>query len=67
MIKNLLPVAMRNFKKDKWLSLLNIPGLTNGITFCLFLIFYVADELGYDRHCNNADNIYRINACTEEG
>ena len=58
MIKILLPVAMRNFKKDKWLSLLNIPGLTNGITN------YVAEELGYDRHCNNADNIYRINACT---
>lgn len=67
MIKNFLPIAMRNFKKDKWFSLLNIPGLTNGIIFCfLFLIFYVADELGYDRHCKNTDNIYRINACIQE-
>src|SRR6266542_5440856 len=40
MIKNLLLIAIRNFKKDKWFSLLNILGLTIGITFSLFLIFY---------------------------
>ena len=49
MLKNLLLVAFRNFKKDKWYTLLNVLGLTIGITFSLFLIFYIRDELNYDR------------------
>ncbi|MEO6327896.1 MAG: ABC transporter permease [Ginsengibacter sp.] len=60
MIKNLLLIAIRNFKKDKWYSLLNILGLTIGITFSLFLIFYITDELSYDRYNEKADRIFRI-------
>ena len=60
MIKNLLLIAVRNFRKDKWYSLLNILGLTIGITFSLFLIFYIKDELSYDRYNKNADRIFRI-------
>ena len=60
MIKNLLLVAFRNFKKDKWYTLLNVLGLTIGITFSLFLIFYIRDELNYDRYLPKADRIYRI-------
>ncbi|MDP4265598.1 MAG: ABC transporter permease, partial [Bacteroidota bacterium] len=60
MIKNLLLIAFRNFKKDKWYSLLNVLGLTLGITFSLFLIFYITDELNYDRYHEKADRIYRI-------
>jgi putative ABC transport system permease protein len=60
MIKNLLLIAIRNFKKDKWYSLLNILGLTIGITFSLFLIFYITDELNYDRYNEKADRIFRI-------
>lgn len=60
MIKNLLLVALRNFKRDKWYSLINILGLTIGITFSLFLIFYIKDELSYDRYNVNSARIYRI-------
>jgi putative ABC transport system permease protein len=66
MLKNLLLVALRNFRRDKWYSLLNILGLTIGITFSLFLIFYVKDELSYDRYHVNADRIYRINGYSKE-
>jgi putative ABC transport system permease protein len=66
MLKNLLLVALRNFRRDKWYSLLNILGLTIGITFSLFLIFYVLDELSYDRYHVNADRIYRINGYAKE-
>ncbi len=66
MFKNLLLVALRNFKRDKWYSLLNILGLTIGITFGLFLIFYVKDELSYDRYHKNADRIFRINSIIKE-
>jgi len=66
MIKNLLLVALRNFKRDKWYSLLNILGLTIGITFSLFLIFYIKDELSYDRYNEKVDRIYRVNANIKE-
>ncbi len=66
MIKNLLLIAVRNFRKDKWYSLLNILGLTIGITFSLFLIFYVKDELSYDRYHEKADRIVRINTYIQE-
>ncbi len=66
MIKNLLLIAFRNFKKDKWYSLLNVLGLTIGITFSLFLIFYITDELNYDRYNEKADRIVRIVSYIQE-
>ena len=66
MIKNLLLIAIRNFKKDKWYSLLNVLGLTIGITFSLFLIFYIKDELSYDRYHKKADRIFRIVSYIQE-
>jgi len=60
MIKNLFLVAIRNFKKDKGYNLLNVLGLAIGITFSLLLIFYVMDELSYDKHHKNADRIFRV-------
>ncbi|HTR28393.1 MAG TPA: ABC transporter permease [Puia sp.] len=66
MFKNLLLVALRNLKRDKWYSLLNILGLTIGITFGLLLIFYVKDELSYDRYNKKLDRIFRITAYVQE-
>ena len=66
MIKNLITVALRNFRKDKWYSLLNVIGLTIGISFSLFLIFYVNDELSYDHYNEKADRIYRVNSYIQE-
>ncbi len=66
MLKNLLLVAIRNFKRDKWYSMLNILGLTIGITFSLFLIFYIKDELNYDRYNQKVDRIFRITSYIQE-
>lgn len=66
MLKNLILVALRNFKKDKGYSLLNILGLTIGITFSLFLIFYIKDELSYDRYHEKGERIVRINSYIKE-
>src|SRR6476620_1130754 len=66
MIKNFLLIALLNLKKDFWYSLLNILVLTIGITFSLFLIFYITDELNYDRQNKKADRIYRINTYVHE-
>ena len=66
MIKNLLQIAARNFKKDIWYNIINILGLTIGITFSLFLIFYIRDELSFDRYNKKADRIFRINSYIQE-
>ncbi|MDP4256420.1 MAG: ABC transporter permease, partial [Bacteroidota bacterium] len=60
MIKNLLLIALRNFRRDFAYTLLNILGLTIGISFSLFLIFYIRDELSFDRYNTKADRIYRV-------
>ena len=66
MIKNLFVIALRNFKKDIGYSLLNILGLTIGMTFSLFLIFYIRDELSFDRYNKKADRIYRVASYIQE-
>ncbi len=66
MIKNLFVVALRNFMRDKWYTILNVLGLTIGITFSLFLIFYIKDELSFDSHHKKADQIFRINTYVHE-
>ena len=66
MFKSLLVVALRNLRKDKWYSLINILGLTIGTTFSLFLIFYITDELSFDQYQKNASRIFRINSYIHE-
>lgn len=49
-------------RKHAGYSLLNILGLTLGITSALFLIIYVSDELSYDRYHENAERIFRVSS-----
>ncbi|MBL7856470.1 MAG: ABC transporter permease [Cyclobacteriaceae bacterium] len=60
MLKNLFTIALRNIRKDKTYSAINILGLTIGITCSVFLLMYMLDELSFDRYHKNANNIYRI-------
>jgi len=60
MLKNLLKVAFRNIGKDRIYSLLNILGLTLGITCSLFLFLYILDELSFDQFHTKKDRIYRV-------
>ncbi|HKK41864.1 MAG TPA: ABC transporter permease [Bacteroidales bacterium] len=62
MLKNLLKTALRHIYKHFGYSLLNILGLTLGITSALFLIIYVSDEISYDRYNTKADRIYRVSS-----
>jgi putative ABC transport system permease protein len=58
--KNYLKVMLRNLKKFKGYSFINIFGLAVGMTCCILILLYVTDELSYDRHFPNRDRIYRI-------
>ncbi|GAA3985315.1 ABC transporter permease [Mucilaginibacter dorajii] len=63
MIRNYLKTAYRSLLKNKGFTVLNVLGLSIGLATCLLIVFYVVDELSYDRYNINADRIVRI---TEE-
>ncbi len=60
MIKNYFKIALRNLWKHKVFSLINITGLSIGITACFFIFMYVGFELSYDKFHSKADRIYRL-------
>jgi len=61
MIRNYIKTAFRTLFKNKGFTALNVLGLSLGLASCLFIIFYVVDELSYDRYDTKADRIYRVN------
>jgi putative ABC transport system permease protein len=61
MIKNYLKTAFRSLLKNKGFTAINVLGLTLGIATCLLIVFYVLDELSYDKFNEKADRIYRVN------
>ncbi len=61
MIQNYLKTAIRTLLKNKGFTVLNVLGLSLGLASCLLIIFYVVDELSYDRYNTKADRIYRVN------
>jgi ABC-type antimicrobial peptide transport system permease subunit len=63
MIHNYALIALRNIRKHKAYSLINVAGLAIGIAVSLFIFLWVRDELSFDRFHANAQNIYRL---TEE-
>lgn len=60
MIKNYFVVAWRNLAKNKVFSLINILGLTIGITVCLMIFLFIMNEFSVDDFHKNGKNIYRI-------
>lgn len=60
MFKNYLRVAFRNLWRHKGFSLLNILGLTIGMSACFLIFLYVRFELSYDNFHSKSDRIYRV-------
>ena len=60
MIKNYLKIVLRSLIKNKTYSLINVSGLTFGLTCFMLVGLYLFDELTFDRQHKNADKIYRV-------
>src|SRR6185295_9305565 len=69
MIGNYLKHIRRGLLTNSIYSLLNITGLTIGLTCFAFIVLWVKDELSYDKFNRNYDRIYRLTgtAKTETG
>lgn len=62
MLKNYIIVALRNITKHRVYAVINILGLSIGITCSLLLLLYIKEELSYDNFHTKGENIYRIAA-----
>lgn len=60
MLKNYFKIALRNLRKSKTYSFINITGLSVGLAVSILLLLWVNDELGYDRFNVKAADLYRL-------
>ncbi|MGZ8525009.1 MAG: ABC transporter permease [Chitinophagaceae bacterium] len=60
MFKNYFTIALRNLKRNKIFSLINIAGLAIGISASLVIYLIVQHELSYDKFHKDGDRIYRV-------
>ncbi len=60
MFRNYFTIALRNLKKNKVYSFINIFGLAIGIACCILMLLFVHDEITYDRFHKDVDKIYGI-------
>jgi putative ABC transport system permease protein len=60
MFRNYLLVAWRNLRQNRLSSLINVIGLSTGLTCFTIIFLYVREELSFDRWSAHADRVYRV-------
>jgi ABC-type antimicrobial peptide transport system permease subunit len=60
MIKNYLLITLRNFLRNKNYTLINVAGLSIGITSCIIIFLIISYELSFDKFNTKFDDIYRV-------
>ncbi|MCP4221061.1 MAG: ABC transporter permease [bacterium] len=69
MFYNYFLSALRNLRKTKLFSLINVLGLSIGMASCLLILHYVDFERSYDKFYESSERIYRLcyNRISSEG
>ncbi len=67
MIGFYLKSAIRSIQRQKISSLLNVAGLTFGITIFLLVLEYYSYETGFNRFHKNGDRLFRLNVSSQNG
>jgi len=67
MILTYFKIAFRRLQKSRLYTLINLVGLTVGISSCLLIGLFIINELSYDRFNKNADRIVRMTMQFGEG
>jgi putative ABC transport system permease protein len=60
MIRNYIRIALRGIMQNKALSFISMIGLCIGVACCLVLAVRIQDEMSYDQHHKDLDNLYRM-------
>jgi putative ABC transport system permease protein len=60
MLTNYIKVAIRNLRRYKFFSLINISGLAISMSICMGIMMLVADQVFYDQHNSKGDRVFRV-------
>ena len=60
MYKEHIKIALRHMLKQKRFTAIKIGGFAVGIAACLLIALFIRDELSYDTHFSQADQVYRF-------
>ena len=60
MFQNYFKLAFRHMKRQKTFSFINIAGLSIGICCTLLILFWVRNELSYDKFHKHNPDLYRV-------
>ncbi len=60
MLRNYLKTGLRNLLRNPLYTLINVIGLTIGITCSLLILIFIKHEFSFDRFHENKDNLQRI-------
>jgi putative ABC transport system permease protein len=61
MLKSILTTALRNLSRQRSFSIINLFGLSVGMSLALLIIMIAKDQYTFDNFHNDADRIYRVN------
>jgi len=60
MIKNYLRITFRSFARNRNYTLINVVGLSIGITSCIVIFLLISNDLSFDNFQSKYDQIYRV-------
>ena len=60
MFRHNIILAFRNFKRNKTSFLINLIGLSTGLTCAILIYLWVSDEINVDKFHDNNDRLYQV-------
>jgi putative ABC transport system permease protein len=60
MLRNYFKIAFRNLVRNKAFSVINLLGLSTGITVCLMIFLFIMNEFSVDNFHKHGKRIYRV-------
>lgn len=67
MLRNYLKTGLRNFLKNKTISITNITGLSAGMAAAIFILLWVQNELSFDDYHPGSERMYQITFSDKDG
>jgi putative ABC transport system permease protein len=67
MLVNYIKITLRNIKKHKGYSFINIAGLAVGMACTIFILIWIQDEISFDKFHEHARSLYLVATQTQQG
>lgn len=67
MFRNYFKIAFRDLRRNKLYSIINIGGLSLGLTACILIMFYVSHEHSFDKFHADSEKIYQLEGKSDFG